>query len=55
MDCLRDPPGTFDDLKATGRHVEWKGSDWVKLRSGRIVKVWAYRPRSVAGLAAAPV
>ena len=28
--------GPFDDLKPTGRRVEWTGSDWLKLRGCRI-------------------
>jgi predicted ester cyclase len=34
--------GPFGDLKATGRRVEWTGSDWLRLRDGRIVEVWAF-------------
>jgi predicted ester cyclase len=34
--------GPFDDLKATGRRVEWTGSDWLRLRGGRIIEVWAF-------------
>jgi predicted ester cyclase len=34
--------GPFDDLQPTGRNVEWKGADWLRLRGGQIIEVWAF-------------
>jgi predicted ester cyclase len=34
--------GPFEDLQPTGRNVEWKGTDWLRLRGGRIIEVWAF-------------
>jgi predicted ester cyclase len=34
--------GEFDDLQPTGRRVEWTGADWLRLRDGQIVEVWAF-------------
>jgi steroid delta-isomerase-like uncharacterized protein len=34
--------GPFEDVQPTGRKVEWRGTDWLRLRGGRIVEVWAF-------------
>ena len=34
--------GPLEDLQPTGRYVEWKGTDWLRLRGGRIIEVWAF-------------
>lgn len=34
--------GVFDDLPPTGRRVQWTGTDWLRLRGGQIVELWAF-------------